>query len=808
MALRFCPHCGKPVESTGKFCPHCGKPIPALPEDAQSNNPTQNFPHPQPYGTPNPNGQPVQPGYQAPPYGQTHQPNQQAGQQTYGQAQQPYQQSNQAPYGQPYNPYQPVPPAQPPKKKSHTLLIVLLVIAGLIVGLFALLFFLGSSEDEDEEKTKEEISVADTSDEDGEAAAGGITSDDNAGSGDSEDTENDAADTAVTADDDSASHAAVSGETWTVLIYMCGSDLESDYGYATMNLEEALTATTSPAVNVLVETGGSERWDADYVNPDALDRFVMEEGKWTLVDEEARASMGSPYTLSEFITWGEQEYPADHYMLILWDHGDGPALGVCADTGYESEGLYVDFLTLPDLDDALNEAGVHFDMIGFDACLMASLETAATLSPYADFMIASEESEPASGWDYETILSALAEDPGISMYDFGAGVCNSFMDRCEYYDVAETSTMSVIDLNQVPKLCEKFDELSRAFNMASSDVASLAAINNSAHMAEKYAFQYGDMNLIDLGDFIAGLDDSFTESAYGLQSALSDAVVYKRAGDARANSNGLSIYYPLDPSDEDYPFYIDSVEQSQYTQFVSILTDNYDESDYPDDWAVDPASEEDAEPITYEVDTDGENLFLTITSGEDQLSLITARVAMHDEEYDMWFSLGVDTLFGYDEENDRFYDDFYGSWASIQGEPVCLNLVETTDDYLLYYIPVLWNDEEAIIIGQYHFDTEDYSILGVSPYDLENGEENVQDIQPLTSGDTVQFVYESVTDDDTFGELYTYYDPITWDDTCVLEDTLLDDSMEYGLGFELTDAFGNVEDTDTYSVTFDFSDVE
>ena len=79
--------------------------------------------------------------------------------------------------------------------------------------------------------------------------------------------------------------------------------------------------------------------------------------------------MGNPATLTDFIQWAVTNYPANHYLLDLWDHGDGIG-GVCEDESSES------ILSLSDVRQAITRAGTHMDVIGFDACLMAMAETA------------------------------------------------------------------------------------------------------------------------------------------------------------------------------------------------------------------------------------------------------------------------------------------------------------------------------------------------------------------------------------------------------------------------------------------------
>ena len=214
-------------------------------------------------------------------------------------------------------------------------------------------------------------------------------------------------------------------ETWTVLMYLCGSDLESTPtqrggGQATKNLVELTKANLGQNVKFVVEAGGAKAWQNNVINPRYLSRYTIEDGKMALQDTQPSASMAAESTFADFLKWGTSNFPADHYMLVIWDHGGGSITGVCQDDiyPYDSRGQ-ADSLTLPEMRDAMKKSGAKFDVIGFDTCLMATVETAQILSPYAGYMVASEESEPGAGWDYESWPSWLAAHPGTPGEDLG-----------------------------------------------------------------------------------------------------------------------------------------------------------------------------------------------------------------------------------------------------------------------------------------------------------------------------------------------------------------------------------------------------
>ena len=166
---------------------------------------------------------------------------------------------------------------------------------------------------------------------------------------------------------------------WTIFVYLCGSDLESGSGFASQNMQEMIDASANGNVRFIVQTGGASAWN-NGASPDELDRFEITGGASTLVDSQPQASMGDSQTLADFLSWGLAAYPSDHKGLVLWDHGSGSINGVCFDELFDLNSLSLRAIdtALGSVKDALPNG---FDFIGFDACLMGTLETAAMLVP-------------------------------------------------------------------------------------------------------------------------------------------------------------------------------------------------------------------------------------------------------------------------------------------------------------------------------------------------------------------------------------------------------------------------------------------
>lgn len=274
----------------------------------------------------------------------------------------------------------------------------------------------------------------------------------------------------------------------TVLLYICGSNLETEHAMATFNLKQILRAKFSADdnVKVVIMTGGARTWHMESSslydpaadkNPEAISseynqiweakgadagaddhagQMVLLDGDGIMGDgDEAKKSedelMTDPEVLKAFIDYGVKNYPADKYDLILWDHGGGPTSGF----GQDQHAKMPEAMPLNNIIDAVSDNEVirtagKFDFIDFDACLMSSVELVLSLTDYADFYIASPETEPGYGQPYDGWLTKLGEDPAYDTYKLGKMIVDDFI---QFYDEGEgqgaNGTLSVIDLKKL-----------------------------------------------------------------------------------------------------------------------------------------------------------------------------------------------------------------------------------------------------------------------------------------------------------------------------------------------------------------------
>lgn len=127
--------------------------------------------------------------------------------------------------------------------------------------------------------------------------------------------------------------------TWTIFVYMCGTDLESESGLATMDIQEMVSASTGDQVQFVVQTGGTNGWEDGQIDSDSFERYCISDGEMVLEDQQSLGNMGDSASLADFLRWGIADHPAAHMGLIFWNHGGGSISGVCFDERNDSDSL-------------------------------------------------------------------------------------------------------------------------------------------------------------------------------------------------------------------------------------------------------------------------------------------------------------------------------------------------------------------------------------------------------------------------------------------------------------------------------------
>lgn len=324
----------------------------------------------------------------------------------------------------------------------------------------------------------------------------------------------------------------------TIMIYLCGTDLESRSKMATSDLQEMIDAKISEDVNVIVYSGGCNKWQNNAISNRTNQIWqVKDEGMVCLEKDLGSYSMTDPDTLSYFIRWGAKRFPANRMSLIFWDHGGGSVSGFGYDEKFASSGG----MSLAEIDKALTDGGVKFDFVGFDACLMATTENALMLTKHADYLIASEETEPGIGWYYTNWLTNYSKNPSMSTLEIGKNIIDDFVETCAKRCSGQSTTLSIVDLAElettIPETLTEF----------STDTYELIKNQDYAKVsnARSGAREFGSSSKIDQVDLVHLAKNMGTEEGEALAEAILSSVKYNRTSSNITNSYGLSIYFPL-----------------------------------------------------------------------------------------------------------------------------------------------------------------------------------------------------------------------------------------------------------------------
>ena len=337
-------------------------------------------------------------------------------------------------------------------------------------------------------------------------------------------------------------HAA--SDTFTLMIYLCGTDLESNSGAATADLQEIVNSRIpqNGDVTVYVQTGGTRSWHVRGMTDRKVERWTVSQKGLRLVDSVGSASMGDAETFMDFLDYGFENFPADRYGLIMWDHGSGASGGLCYDE------MTKDPLYYPEIYEGL-EAGMprntKFAFIGFDACLMSSYELANHIAPFADYMIASEELEPGSGWKYDGWLPTLVSNPSISIPRLGQKIVDSFIQSASssYYR-GDYATLAVSDLSKLPALRKAVEKMGASLTAQIENGGYSSVMRLRQNMRSFGEISNSASDMIDLTVFADAYAQFDKTSAKAIKTALEDVIVYSRHTNNLSGVTGMSILVP------------------------------------------------------------------------------------------------------------------------------------------------------------------------------------------------------------------------------------------------------------------------
>lgn len=601
---------------------------------------------------------------------------------------------------------------------------------------------------------------------------------------------------------------------WSVYIYLCGSDLESASGFASDNLEALLKAPKSDNVRYIVQTGGANAWRNENIDASRCQRFVIQGSEMTPVYDEPMINMADSGNLSDFIKWGRENYPSDKSMLVFWNHG-AAIRGVCWGEPYN------DHLSVPDIANELKESNETFDIIGFDACLMSDFDVLYALAPYADYFVASQETEPGCGWDYLNVATYLAGNPSCSSKQLGSKICDFYVDNLKNTGITSTSTLSVIEADKLEAVKMAVDHMMGAAAGYIADTTAFSTILLLAYQTKHYAYTF-EKDLVCLADNLGiVLGD---EIAYEVREAVMDAVCYRAQMDEGKYNNGINLFWMPQASIGNLNAYSKFAASEEYLRLIDAIKHEwhgsmelYSESERlpeidPDVYALKYQIKQSYAPVDS----------LEITNGLDTVESISYLIG---SETDDGYVIQIARKGNLDiKSGNIFTPSFNGKIATVNGIPIVLDVTSETRDYILYDVPVYLCDEESnndflcqLRVAFYpekadedvkenvtwagDFDNEEngtFTILGLYNMGSSGSDYVFRDVEPLQNGMKLAPAYPEKNEANEYfyrkGDSFVYSSRNT-----KVELTPLDDG-EYYISYRIDTSLGNSCVTDSQKV--------
>lgn len=588
--------------------------------------------------------------------------------------------------------------------------------------------------------------------------------------------------------DAAARHKA--DDTWLVYWYNCGSDnLEGGAHFSTRDVAEMQRVKLPPNVNVLIYAGGTEIWHHPTITAEGDGLYLYNQDGLQKLDASSAADMGDPNTLLTFLQYGEENFAADHRIIIFQNHGG--LSGICYDDKFAQEVQGDDgqtyktqnYLTYDALKAVFAEVygdapeEFPFELVAFNACMTGSYELANSISGYTRYMMGSEPSSNPVGWDFQALFGALAKNSATDGAQIGKVICDSAMKHYDDPDIKNfnlktTNAFSVIDLSKMPELREAyeayFDEATRRADRKGFIGAFARAAD--AKNVDKYSYLYTDLGLL-----AENTKAIMPAASAKLLKAIENAVVYNKHG-ADLRAKGISTYYPYisqevsfgmsaaDSTKLDFEGNIlnqASTYQGQKDFYAKLL--NVDLSGVSVEVPLERNSKghlfAKLEPEQLGKISSVECILLPLKDGDGDSGLgpldIGGAILMPTDDLQIDWNKGIVT------ENFRAVEPVF------DGHNIAMRRVHSGRGHTFYSVPIYYNAEEnpRNLIVRRENSSGKYSIVGFG-YMIENGVVR-QNNETLTHGDVITPIYYKTVAADSVGAA----DKIVFksDDFCCIE---------------------------------------
>ena len=357
----------------------------------------------------------------------------------------------------------------------------------------------------------------------------------------------------------------------TVMVFLNAKYTLSQFADPFVSALEKVGSTAN--MNVVVEEGKKGQGST---------RLFIEKSKGDVVASYASSDMGDYKHVIDFMQWAKTNYPAKHYMLVIWNHGGG-WLDPVPQAYFPSKSISIDedakdYIRTPQLGEILRQAG-PVDVLNFYACLMQMAEVSYEVKDYAGAVVGSEETMAAGQYYYDGVLSYIDAHPDAAPADIGSVIVSAWQDYMNSIpDLAQVpGTMSTLDTKALADLPAKVDAFSGAVMNANDTDAVTYALQNVIRF-ESVDGNAGDATYGDLYDFASLLssqskDATVQSSAKDLMDYISGKLVLSNVGvhvdengQDYSRCHGISINLPMKTSADEAK--INKILETKYSDLA------------------------------------------------------------------------------------------------------------------------------------------------------------------------------------------------------------------------------------------------
>jgi hypothetical protein len=411
---------------------------------------------------------------------------------------------------------------------------------------------------------------------------------------------------------------------WTIMVYLAGdNDLDED---GARDIAEMAKAGSGKDVNIIAQfdragEAGTQRL------------YITKDGGYPKdsIENLGETNTGDPKVLLDFLKWGIEKYPAKHYMAVLWNHGSGwneddvyekaikfspekRKLSPSTKRNFRERGIRKalfsstveeilkqpaadrailyddeskDFLDNMEMKNVLTEAakllpGKQFDILGFDACLMNTIEVAFQLKQVARIIVGSEETEPNAGWPYDKVLGAVVEDPDMSPEDFSKIMVDSYIESYDKGNNSDPVTLSALRSGKIAGVMTSVNKLAVALKKNISDRDIFYKLLTISYDVQKFYYP----TYKDLSDFARLLNEridnkEIKDSSKAVMDILEQGgnnfiIASGNLTSSMSGAHGVSIYLPVRETYLKYYSKLDFAKKSKWDEFVKAYQKEYD----------------------------------------------------------------------------------------------------------------------------------------------------------------------------------------------------------------------------------------